>query len=509
MPEPLLQTKLYIPPLRPNLVPRPRLIRKLNQGLQQDRKLTLISAPAGFGKTTLVSSWVDHTEMPVAWVSLDERDNDVTRFLAYFSASLEKARVGYGEPSLGLLHSRQSPPFEVALTGLINEVAEVSGSIVVVLDDYQAITDHSIHEAVAFLVDHLPSQMHLIISSRADPPWPLARLRSRDQLTELRAPDLRFTPDEAATFLNDVMGLGLSADDIMAIESRTEGWIAGLQMAALSMQGRKDKSRFIRAFSGSNRFILDYLVEEILNQQPATIQEFLLNTSILRRFNAALCDTVTGGDESQRILTQLESANLFLIPLDDERRWYRYHHLFADLLQSHLEQVHPNLAPALHQRAGEWYESNGLFAEAVGHILAAGDVDRMAGLVEGKALAIMDRGDLTTLVGWLEALPDEAVRSRPWLCIAYAWVLAYSGQVDNVEPILLDAQRSIKNASRSDAKSDEAAVMSVNATALNHVQEQRLAAHMTTIRAYVAAVSGEHVPRRNSRSRSDETFVTG
>ena len=254
--ETLLQTKLTVPPLRPKLVPRPDLVKRFNQGLQQGNKLTLISAPAGFGKTTLVSSWVEQVEMPVAWISLDERDNDLTRFLAYFLAALEKVQTGFGETSLDLLQSRQPPSFEVILTALINEATETLVSIVMVLDDYQAIIDHSIHEAVIFLIDHLPSQMHLIISSRTDPPWPLARMRSRDQLTELRAPDLRFTHDEAANFLNEIMGLELSADDIMVIESRTEGWIAGLQMAALSMQGREDKSRYIRAFSGSNRFIV-------------------------------------------------------------------------------------------------------------------------------------------------------------------------------------------------------------------------------------------------------------
>ena len=486
----LLQTKLYVPPVRSDLVPRPRLIEKLNAGL--DGKLNLVSAPAGFGKTTLVSAWVGQTEMPVAWVSLDEQDNDLTRFLTFFIAALQTVQTGYGELALGLLQSSQPPPAETILTGLINELTEVTSSIAMVIDDYQVITNHAIHESVAFLLDHLPAQIHLNFSSRIDPPWPLARLRARRELTELRANDLRFIPDEATTFLNDVMGLELSKDDVTIMESRTEGWIVGLQMAALSMQGQKDKSGFIRAFTGSHRFILDYLVEEILNQQPPTIQEFLLKTSILERLSASLCDTVTGGDESQRILTRLEKANLFLVPLDDERRWYRYHHLFADLLHSRLEQTQPDLVPALHHRASDWYEHRGLTAEAVNHMLAAGDTEQVARLVEGNALTMMDRGELTTLAGWLGALPDEAVRSRPWLCVAYAWVLAYTGQVNAVESLLQDAERAIARSNPANGGFDE--------DTRSRAETQRLTGHVAATRAYATAVSGD-MPRAEKFAR--------
>jgi LuxR family maltose regulon positive regulatory protein len=351
---------------------------------------------------------------------------------------------------------------------LINEIAEIpdppsAGSgrgFVLVLDDFHLITERQIHEGITFLLDNMPLPsrgMHLILSSRATPPWPLARLRARGEMTELRVQDLRFTPEQAAVFLNSAMKLGLSPEDVAALEERTEGWIAGLQMAAISMQGRKDVSGFIQAFSGSHRFILDYLVEEVLGQQPQTIQDFLLKTSILDRLTASLCDAVrfgsakspssseetavTDGSGSQAFLRRLEQASLFLIPLDDERRWYRYHHLFADLLRSRLEQTQPDQVPALHRRASEWYEKKGLIAEAVSHALAAGDVERVAHLVEGNALAMLDHGELTTLIKWLDALPDEVVRSRPWLCIAHAWVLAYTGQLDSVESYLRHAEQ--------------------------------------------------------------------
>ena len=401
MSAPLLTTKLYIPPVRPNLVSRPRLIERLNAGLLSRRKLTLISAPAGFGKTTLLSEWIHsgvrsreyevrdreyqvggvyktlpttYSVLPTprfAWVSLDEGDNEPARFLAYFVAALQTIEANVGAGALGALQSPQPPPIEAVLTALINEIAAVSQGdhegrpYVLVLDDYHLVTAQPVHDALTFLLDHLPPQMHLVIAGRADPPLSLARLRGRGQLAELRAADLRFTPDEAAAFLNDVMGLGLSTEDIAVLDGRTEGWIAGLQMAALSMQGRKDVSGFIKAFSGTHRFVLDYLVEEVLNQQPSAIQDFLLQTSILERMTAPLCDAILDirdwrleidrntqppisniQSSSQQILEQLEAANLFIVPLDDERRWYRYHHLFADLLRSRLEQSPPSVPPA-------------------------------------------------------------------------------------------------------------------------------------------------------------------
>ena len=467
----LLRTKLYTPPIRPELVSRPRLIERLNAGLR--RKLTVLSAPAGFGKTTLLSEWAAGCGRPVAWVSLDRGDNDPARFWAYFIAALQTIHEDVGEAALAALQSPQRPPIEPLLTGLINKIAEVPGSFALVLDDFHVITDQPVNDAVTFLLDNMPPQMHLILSSRADPPWPLARRRARGEITELRANDLRFTSQEAATFLKEVMRLDLSPEDVATLEARTEGWIAGLQMAALSMRGRKDVSGFIRAFTGSHRFILDYLVEEVLEQQPRDVQEFLLKTSILERMTAALCDTVTDGNDSQTVLTQLEQANLFLIPLDDERRWYRYHHLFADLLRSRLEQTQPDQMRALHRQASEWYEQNGLIAEAVSHAFAAGDVERVARMVEGNAFAMMDHGELTTLVAWLNALPEEMIRSRPWLCVARAWALIYTGQVDALDPLLLDAEEALLEVPANQAGLDE------------HV-----AGHIISIRAYTLILKG-------------------
>jgi len=462
-------------------VSRPRLIERLNAALVLDdkyrgphRKLTLVSAPAGFGKTTLLSEWVAGCGRPVAWISLDEGDNDPARFLSYFVAALQTIHQDVGQSVVAALQSSQPPPTQAVLTTLINEIVAIQERFALVLDDYHLIDVKAVHDGIAFLLDHQPPQLHLALASRADPPLPLARLRGRGQLTELRAADLRLTPDEAAAFLNDVMGLGLSIEDIAVLDARTEGWIAGLQMAALSMQGRKDVSGFIKAFSGSHRFVLDYLVEEVLERQSSAIQEFLLQTSILERITAPLCNAVTGRDDSQPILAQLEQANLFLVPLDDERRWYRYHHLFADLLRSHLEQTWPDQAPVLHRRASEWYEQNRLIAEAVGHAFAAGDVKRVARLVEGNAFAMMDHGELTTLVSWLNALPKEMIRSRHWLCVAHAWALIYAGQMSALEPLLLDAEETLLKVPSSEAGFDE------------HV-----AGHIISIRAYTLVLRGD------------------
>ncbi len=507
MPTPLLKTKLYIPPPRSSLVPRPHLIERMNTGL--NHKLTLISTPAGFGKTTLLSEWAAGCGQPVAWVSLDEGDNDPARFLAYLVAALQtlvckdiegiearrKHAGNIGADVLTAIHSPQPPSIESVLTTLVNEITAIPIPFALVLDDYHLITAQPIHDGLTFLLDHLPPQMHLFIAGRADPPLPLARLRARNQLAELRAVDMRFTTEEAATFLNDVMGLGLSPEDIAVLESRTEGWIAGLQMAALSMRGRREVTGFIRAFSGSHRFVLDYLVEEVLNQQSPVIQTFLLETCILERITAPLCDAVRFGyteiagqpevarssegtavtdrDDSQNILAQLDQVNLFLTPLDDERRWYRYHHLFADLLRSRLEQTQSERVPTLHRRASEWYEENGLIAEAVSHAFAAGETKRVARLVEGNAFAMMDHGELATLVAWFDALPEEMIRSQPWLCVAYAWALIYTGQVDALNPLLLDAEQALLETSTNQAGFDE-----------------RAAGHISAIRAYVLVLGG-------------------
>ena len=340
MSTPILATKLYIPPPRYKIVLRPCLIERLNEGLSAGRKLTLISAPAGFGKTTLVSEWVAGCGRPTAWLSLDEGDNDPTRFLTYLIAALQTIAANIGAGMLAVLQSPQPPSIESILTTLLNEITTIPDNFILVLDDYHAIDSKSVDRCLTFLLEHLPPQMHLVIATREDPHLPLARLRARGQLTELRAADLRFTPSEAADFLNQVMGLNLSAEDIAALETRTEGWIAGLQLAALSMQGHQDTTSFIKSFTGSHHFVLDYLVEEVLQQQSESVQTFLLRTSILDRMCGPLCDAVLldSAASGQETLEYLEHANLFIVPLDNERRWYRYHHLFAELLRQRLQQ---------------------------------------------------------------------------------------------------------------------------------------------------------------------------
>lgn len=437
----LLSTKLFIPPARKNLVPRSRLIERLNEGLE--RKLTLLSAPAGFGKTTLVSEWIANFDRPVAWLSLDERDNDAVRFLSYLVAALQAIKVGIGEGVLAVLRAPQPPSSESILSTLLNEISSSMDYFVFVLDDYHVIDSTPVDEALNFLLEHLPPQMHLVITTREDPPLPLARLRARGQLTELRAGELRFTPNEAAEFLNRVMGLDLSPEDIAALETRTEGWVAGLQLAALSMKGRSDAVSFIQAFTGSHRFVLDYLVEEVLQRQPEGIHSFLLQTSILDRLNGSLCDAVTGREDGKGMLETLERSNLFIIPLDDQRQWYRYHPLFAEVLQTRLMDDQPDQVFRLHQRTSEWYEHNGLAADAIRHALAAKDFGRAATLIE---LAVPDmrrnRQETThTELGWLKALPDELVRSRPVLGVAYAYALFGDGELEAVEARLRDAEQ--------------------------------------------------------------------
>ncbi len=474
-----LKTKIYIPPVRTERVLRPRLVERLKAGF--DRKLTLISAPAGFGKTTLLSECAALCGHPVAWVSLDKGDNEPVQFWTYVVAALQTIPhlkgTELGQAVLAIFRSSQPPPMETLLSGLINELVEVTEPFVLILDDLHQITNPQINDALALLLDNQPPQMHLVISSRADPPWPLARWRASGQIMELRTDDLRFTSAEAAAFLNDVMELDLSAADIAALDARTEGWIAGLQLAALALQGTlsmedRDAQSFLKTFRGSHRFVLDYLVEEVLEHQSSELQEFLLQTSILERLTAPLCDAVRFGTaeapgSSQSILERLERANLFLVPLDDGRRWYRYHHLFADLLRSRLEQTLLDQVPMLHLRASHWHEQNGQIAEAVGHALLIPDAKRVAYLIEGNALAILERGELTTLVGWLDALPEDVVRSHPWLCVAYAWVLVYTGQLDIVESYLRDAEQAPGSPTR------------------------HIAGHIAAIRAYATDLAGD------------------
>lgn len=423
----LLNTKLAIPTTRPGIVVRPRLLQTLQTGMEP--LLTLLAAPAGFGKTMLLSAWIQHNEQPVGWVSLDAGDNDPAQFWAYFITALDKLQPGIGTTPLSLLQSSSSASIETVLGGLVNALSTMSRDITLVLDDYHVIETHAIHNALTFLLDHLPRQLHLIIASRIDPPLPLSRLRVRGQLTEIRADDLRFTLEEATTFFNDQMGLNLTTRDVATLEGRTEGWIAGLQLAALSMQGRKDISHFISVFAGSNRYIVDYLTDEVLRQQSEHIRTFLLRTSILDRLSGSLCDTVTEQTDSQAMLEQLEQSNLFLIPLDDERQWYRYHHLFADTLRYRLRLTEAALLPELHQRASVWFESNGFPVEAVNHALAAKDFTRAATLIEQNIYPMFNRGTHATVRHWLQALPEEVLFTRPSLCLLYAWAFLYVGEI--------------------------------------------------------------------------------
>ena len=451
----LLQTKLYVPGLRPSLILRPHLIEQLNAGL--DGKLTLISAPAGFGKTTLVSEWIADGERPFAWLSLDERDSDLTRFLAYLIAALQTITPSLGKRVLGMLESPQPAPVESILTTLLNEIAAIPEEFALVLDDYHVVDALPIDQALTFLLENLPPQMHLVITTREDPPLPLARLRARGQLTELRANTLRFSVAETAVFLNQVMGLNLSEADIAALEARTEGWIAGLQLAALSMQGHQDDTAsFIQSFTGSHRFVLDYLVEEVLHQQPESVQRFLLQTAVLNQLTGPLCNALTGDNNGKEILESLERANLFLIPLDNERRWYRYHHLFAELLRQRLQQSTEECDIAeLHVQASQWYEANDLELEAFHHAAAANDVERAARLIEGEGLPLYFRGEAAPVQHWLESLPEAEFKARPSLWVTYASVLTMTGRLHrNIEEILQAAETALQNAVHDDKTND-------------------------------------------------------
>jgi len=531
--ENLLATKLYIPVTRRELVPRPRLIEQLNGCLCQNqgfsRKLTLISAPAGFGKTTLVMAWVDslrdetpkgkHTEYRIAWLSLDEGDNAPTCFLTYFITAIKQIKgsdARFGERALAMLQSPEPQPVENILTLLINEIATIPNKLIFILDDYHLIDAQPIHIALTFLLKHLPPQIHLVIITREDPLLPLSRLRARGQLTELRASDLRFITAEAGDFLNQVMGLGLSTKEIVALEKRTEGWIVGLQMAALALQGLSlqkqistqglaDITNFIQDFTGSHHYVLDYLVEEVLQQQPESIQAFLLRTSILNRMCGPLCDAVcfdegdkeknsletTHCDEDvdmrlipsatgQEILEYIQQANLFIVPLDNERRWFRYHHLFAELLRQRLLQKGDEDVDItkLHTRASIWYEHNALEIEAFYHATAANDVERAALLMEGNGMPLHFRGAITPVLNWLSSLPKSVLDARPSLWVMYASALSMTGQTTGVEEKLQAAEAAIAKTA--------AVRTSPQAAALNE-NTRNLIGHIAAIRALLAA----------------------
>jgi len=430
----ILTTKLNFPPTRSNLVSRLRLIEQLNAGLR--KPLTLISAPAGYGKTSLLCDWRARmgNDYPIAWLSLSPDDNSLPRFLNYIAAALESLDPKLTQDLVSQLHLPQLPPVDELITRLINGVDQYPQDFALVLDDYHVISDPSINKALSYLLEHLPQKMHLVILTRADPSLSLAKLRGRNQMEELRADDLRFTIDETTTFLSSVMGLSLSAENIRALDQRTEGWIVGLQMAALSMHGKADITAFIRAFTGSHRYILDYFAEEVLYQQSETVQRFLLQTSILDQLNGSLCDAVLGGENNgAQILLELERKNLFLIPLDDEREWYRYHHLFSDLLSQRLRQTHPEIVNELYGRAASWLEQNGFLESAIGYALKSQDYQMATRLMEQIKYPLFEHGEVRMFLTWLNTLPEGFVRSQPELCFSYVTTLTMMGYFDAVE----------------------------------------------------------------------------
>ena len=481
---PLLETKLHVPRRRRGLVARARLSDRLSREVPP---LTLVSAPPGFGKTTLLTEWLAAARTAgtlVAWLSLDPRDDDPTTFWTYLVSAVRTALPDVGAGALALLQSRQSST-DAVLAVLLNELQAVPEDLVLVLDDYHVIEARDVHDGVAFLLDHLPPQVHLVIATRVDPPLPLARLRARGELVEIRAADLRFAPDEARTYLGDVMGLTLTADEVAALEARTEGWIAALQLAALSLQGRDDAAGFIAGFAGDDRFVVDYLVEEVLQRQPEQVRRFLLQTSVLSRLTGPLCDAVTGQGGGRAVLEALERGNLFLVPLDDRRRWYRYHHLFGDVLHARLLDEEPGLVRPLNSRASEWYARNGDPSAAIDHALAAEDVERAADLVE-RALPAMGRArQEATLRRWLEALPDELFGVRPVLAVGYVGALMSTGEVRGVEARLRDAERWVQQPA--DASRRPPGEMVV----LDRDAFRRLPAEITMYRAGLALVAGD------------------
>jgi LuxR family maltose regulon positive regulatory protein len=446
----ILLTKFFIPPARPKLVSRPRLIERFNHNLH--RKLTLVSAPAGFGKTTLVIDWlqsrkeVTSSPIRVGWLSLDDGDNDVVRFLTYLVTALNRIKnleTKIGISALQLLQSPQPVPPETILINIINEIAFMADKIVLILDDLHLIDSRQVHESLNFLIENQPPQLHLVITTREDPPIQISRLRARGQLHEVRGIDLRFSVEETAVFLHQITGLKLPDDDIATITTRTEGWITGLQMAAISLQSSEDAAGFIQSFAGSHRFVLDYLLEEVLEQHSEEIQTFLLQTSILQRLTGSLCDAVTGQTNSREILEFLDRSNQFIVLLDDERQWYRYHHLFSDLLKQQLQNRRPGLVAKLHQKAGNWYANNDFPINATHHAIAAADFELAADRIEANGLALIGQGAYTTLQKWINRLPKSIVRKRPYLCVYQAWASHFSHELTAVEPYLNNANRAL------------------------------------------------------------------
>lgn len=443
MEEIILQTKLHMPPLQPSLVPRPHLIEQLDAG--QHRRLTLLSAPAGFGKTTLVSDWLATRSTPVVWLSLDEEDSDPIRFLRYFIAGIQTIHAGFGEQIVPTFAQTPPPPLKMAIAALINEISEIPGHIVFVLDDYHLVRSDAIQEILAYLLKRQPHQLHLVITTREDPPVPLHRWRAKGELTEIRERDLRFTTAEATTLLNDILGLNLTSAQIEKLDRKTEGWVSGLRLAALSLRGHTDVNRFVDSFAGSNRFILDYLIEEVFQQQPPDVRKFLLQTAVLEQLTAPLCDAIMLNEgDSQAMLERLEKGNLFILRLDDSRRWFRYHDLFADLLRQRL-RVEKIETAALHIRAAHWYEENGFRSRAANHYLKAAAWEEAATLIQSENEVLQKRGENIRFLRWMEVLPEPVIQANPILCLDYAWALALNGEPDRADSFLQFAEEAFRH----------------------------------------------------------------
>ena len=497
----LLETKMYLPGPRAGLVPRPRLTDRLSRGAAG--KLVLVSAPAGFGKTTLLTDWIatrpaaPTLRRSTAWLALDVGDNDLTTFWTYVIAALRTAAPEIGTSELALLSSPRPPAIHRVLTTLLNDLGAAEGEIVLVLDDYHVIGAREVQDSMSFLLDHLPPQLHLVLAGRADPALPLARLRARGELVEIRAAELRFAPHEAAAYLTEAMGLPLTADDVAALEQRTEGWIAALQLAALSMQGRDDVTGFIAGFAGDDRYIVDYLAEEVLELQPQQVRDFLLRTCVLDRLNGALCDAVTGEEGGKAMLQALDRGNLFLVPLDDRRQWYRYHHLFADVLRARLADESPDVLAELHRRASDWHAERGETPQAIRHAMSGRHYDRAAELVEMAIPAALKDRQEATLRGWLELLPDDLVRTRPVLCNGYAGALLASGEAEGVERHLENAERCLEQLAHGQQQAEPGQDQPIF---VDGEQLRRLPAGVALHRAGLALMTGD-LPASTSHAR--------
>ena len=456
MTDQLLATKFYVPTARANIVNRSQLIERLNDGVQHGHRLTLVSAPAGFGKTTLVASWLI-TSAPIehfkkCWLALDSNDSTPSSFVAYFVSAIQTASPQIGNVARAVIESAQTPPLETILVSLVNDIAALNEQIIFVLDDYHVITNPDIHHALDFFIDHLPPNFHLVMTTRQDPPLALARLRVRGQLTEIRAANLQFSPIESDEFLNRLMSLGLTETDVTALSERTEGWIAGLRLAALALENENDKHKFINAFTASNRFLTDYLLDEVLSRQEPQLYEFLLRTSILHRFSAAMCDSVVGDNIGTPMLRRLEQSNLFLVPLDRERQWFRYHHLFAQFLQMRLKESEPHLISTLYQRAMDWCIAQGLEREALAYALESHDNVRAAELIEKIAPQVLSTAGASQVLEWLAVLPEAFIKQRPYLCLHYTWALSFVAQMAQADEYLALAETASARESDEQAK---------------------------------------------------------